>query len=1603
MRHLLALIFLLLPLAGIAQEVDDKGFLVNLLESGLSDAGRIIEINGFEGALSSQATIAQLRIGDDEGIWLEAEGLTLTWDRSALLSGIIDISALRAERIIIHRAPIAPPGLPTAQSVPFSLPELPVSINIAGLEVARIELDASLLGPTTAGMEITLQLTGEITLADGAGTARVTAIRIGAQDSAALGRFEIDAAYSNTSHVLALDIELEEAENGILATMLDLPGGPSTALSLRGTGPLSDYSAQMRLASGGQDRVTGSFGLLTRDNADGQPEHRARLELRGDITPLIAPQYGAFFGDDLHLNLLGGRLGDGAFELNTLSLSAEALQLTGSAAFAADGWPLALQLSGEMRGADGHPVLLPISGSATYADIATFELSYAADQGAAWEAKFNAAGFTQPGVDIATLVLSGAGIIEPASGAQLGLFTGDIRYAAAGLQLADRGLARALGTEINGQIGLSRQTDEALLIEALTLRGPGIELSGTGQIDGPENGLRSQVDLNLTAEDLARFSTLTGLALGGAAQMQITADYHPLDRAIALQLNGTTDDLQLGIAPVDPLLAGHGVLQLSAARDETGTRINNLLITTPALRASGEAALDNTSGDATFTLELADIALVLPQLSGPTQLTIAAHQPIGRPAELIISAALPGLNARFEGGYDPAAPRPITGMLNAQASDITIFSALVSQTLSGAIELELNGDAASDLSAFDLTLTGTGDNLAFGIAPLDGLFVGQTQLNGALRRAGADDPVIRLEPLELTTRAMQARLLAQLAANGAATAEFDFEIYDAASVQPGLTGPITAKGSAGRDQLGATTVNLTATGPGGALARIDLLQAEAAAPFTGTFSALVTDLTELSALAGRPISGGAMLGAEGSFAPDMAQLALALHGRTASPQLGIDALDALLAGSGSFEAQLSRLPTGPISLQAGRLDLPALSGTFSASLDSPTAQATFDLRLSSLAALSDLPDTGPVTLSGQAQIATDSTASAMLTAALSGAQLDLRLAQGPDRSGAVTAQLEVAAPQLSAFSQLIGQPLSGSAQLQADATVLLQGPQIELSFTGQTQALRAGPALLTPLTAGTGRLSGQLTMPAPGQFILRDLQIIFPNLRLSGDVTSSADNGQAAFSAHLANIGLIAPGFTGPAQADGSAMLTDGIWQFTVEADGPGGANALVAGSAAPTGTLNLTANGQVPLALLNGVIEPRRLQGQALFDLALNGRATVENLTGQLRIEDGAFIDPALAQRAHGITGSVDLAAGRAMLQIQGYLGSDDAPGQIALTGDVSLLPGYNARLSASATDVQMRDPNLYETRASAQLTIIGPLTGGAAISGQVQLGQVEIQVPSSAIGLLGELPVVRHLGAPQAVGQTLTRAGLSLAGTDTAQSNGGAGPVFPLDLTISAPARVFIRGRGLDAEMGGQLRLTGTTAQVIPVGGFSLIRGRLDILQQRFELTEGSATMEGDFIPYLHLAARTTAPTGIVISIVVDGPADAPVISFQSQPELPQDEILAQLIFGRDLSAISPLQAVQLAAAINTLAGHGGGGFLNDFRSGIGLDDLNIVTDDNGDAALQAGKYLSENVYADVIISGEQTEVTLNLDLSDRLTARGTVSSTGETRLGIYFEQDY
>ncbi|CUH39551.1 hypothetical protein JSE7799_02278 [Jannaschia seosinensis] len=1494
-----------------AEAARDRGFIVGLIEDNLSAPGLQVRLEGFEGALSSQASLDLLQVSDDEGVWLRLEDVVLDWSRSALLRGRLEVEELSAGLIRVERAPLPPEGveaLPDAgASGGFSLPNLPVSVDIDRLNAERIELGAPLVG-----QELALTLEASAELDEGSGSVTLEARRLDDVE----GSFSIEAAYRAETEELSVDLDIAEGEGGIAATLLQLPGAPAIRLTVDGSGPLDDFEADVAIASDGVERIGGDVTLSGIE--DGR---RFAVDLDGDVTSLFAPRYRAFFGDEVGLLARGAIYDDGRIALDTLEVNTQALTLSGEAVIGADGWPTLLDITGEISADDGTPVLLPV-GEATTLGRAAFLLRHDASVSEDWRLVLTANDYDAPTLAFARAALRATGTLAREDGI-VAAATGAVETRLIGLDLADDALARAVGSDVALTGDVAWEAGAPVRIADLVLDGSGYGLRGGVVIDAtdPEAPLTVSPDLVAQIAAFSQFSELAGLEdLAGSGEVTLSGDIAPIAGSFDLSVEALARDLAFGIERVDGLLAGETTLDLAARRTVEGTFLEALSLKNPQLTVSGEARLiaeDAETGEtsaAELTARIADGTVIDPRLDGPVTLQ----------ADLAQNAA--GI---WQGDVAATAPEGVTvsasGALTGDSPDIT-FAAEVpnlsayAEGVPGALSLDgrafarggvwsVEADAAGPYGAtaeISGPVTGDAVEIAFearlpdlsdpvpAVADLDAL-QGPVTLSGVVTQPGGQwaVDVAADAPSGITARAEG------VVTGPAARLEYVATVPEVQDFVPAIEGRLDLDGALAR-RGEDWALEVEARGPYDAVVTAETVLTEQ--PLRVDFTADIDDLSPLA-----PVPGG-----------------LSVTGEAVQTEDGF-VID--LNGTGPYDATLD----------------------VSVDLTGPGPRITAEGRIPDSSAL--VPQlAGPLTYDVVAE------------------QVD--------------GQWRVAAD------------VDGAQGISASVDGIATGPEADLDFDLSV----ANVAPFAPGLDGALDASGRLFQQGGNWNV--DLDASGPlnaSLDAQGVLTGGAPS--AEFTLSVPDIGRIVPEISGPLSASGTATQQGDAWALDVDLDGPAGTNAAVDGTIGTDGTLDLSVEGAAPLGLANGILAPQRLTGVAQFDLDVTGPAGLDAVSGTIRTSDAALVLPTARNRLENIEATVTLSGGRAQIALTG---SPEAGGTLSIDGPITLSAPFNADLSAEF-DITLDDPALYTADLEGRIAVTGPLTGGATISGDILVDEAEIVVPASGLTAIGELPEIEHLGIPRPVQRTLARADQLNRGSDAEDARGGGGPAYPLDLTIRAPGEIFVRGRGLNAELGGDLRLTGTTANPIAAGGFRLIRGRLDLLGQRFALDEGSISFAGSFVPIVRLVATTVTDT-VTASIVIEGPPSEIDVSFESVPELPEEEVVAQIFFGRDLSQLSPVQALQLANSIATLAGRGQAGLLNDLRSSTGLDDLDVTTDAEGNVGLRAGKYLSDNVYTDVQVDQDgAASISLNLDVTPNLTVRGATGAAGDTSLGVFFERDY
>jgi translocation and assembly module TamB len=233
-------------------------------------------------------------------------------------------------------------------------------------------------------------------------------------------------------------------------------------------------------------------------------------------------------------------------------------------------------------------------------------------------------------------------------------------------------------------------------------------------------------------------------------------------------------------------------------------------------------------------------------------------------------------------------------------------------------------------------------------------------------------------------------------------------------------------------------------------------------------------------------------------------------------------------------------------------------------------------------------------------------------------------------------------------------------------------------------------------------------------------------------------------------------------------------------------------------------------------------------------------------------------------------------------------------------------------------------------------------------------------------------------------------------------------LDLSLRFPGRALLRGRGLESEWQGDLTVRGKASQPEMTGRLSLVRGRFDLLSKRFDLTRGFISFSGSTPPQplLDMTGEARAKD-LLARLHIIGPVQSLEIKLTSEPPYPADEIFAHLLFGRSLQQITPLQAVQLADALNTLRGTDGFDLLGRTRKLLGIDELTLGETEEKEEkpSVKVGKYVSETVYLKVEsgISPETGKASLEWQVTPNITVETEVGVNASAGVGVNWRWDY
>ncbi len=1007
--------------------------------------------------------------------------------------------------------------------------------------------------------------------------------------------------------------------------------------------------------------------------------------------------------------------------------------------------------------------------------------------------------------------------------------------------------------------------------------------------------------------------------------------------------------------------------------------------------AAVQHATATLTSDADRThLDSTIVGLRLPEpaasLLSDAPVAMTADARLSDPARpLTFSVRHPRISIAGDARLQAAGGQPVAATATITLPDLEPFSTVAGTALAGHATVSV--DAQQDEAGADRVRASSNLGLTQGPGPSAALIGDDAHLSVAVNLAGRDVTVSEI--------AIEGRALAVAGSgalhDGAVSSKWQIDLPNLSAVTSTLLGSITARGQVS-GKLDALSLAAKLDGAIGTSA-IKPSRFNATVDATGLPSAPTGSITANGDLLGAPLDVAAALSRDtdgrghlkvkqANWKSIAASGALALPPGATIPLGQMTASIGRLADltpltgaavGGAVSASIQSKPDrAHLSMTARELAIPATvtigTAALVADVTGPTDNPAIDARLdvTGIAARSVGPGMVHVVAKGQ-KTALDIRGTA--DAGLNGGQARVSASSVLDAVnrvatiGSVDAswqgvQLRTVGPARVAFASGVSvdhlRVASGGATLDVKGRV---SPELDATIVADGLT----PALVTPFMPAAATIDGTLQL----------------NARLTGAAATPSGTARLSLTGLHARRGPASA--LPPANASSDITLNGRAAEIRARLDVGPSTRVAALGQLplAGGGPINVGVTGTINVGLANPILaaDGREAHGIISLDSRVTGSAAHPIATGSVSIRGGEFQDVVQGVRLSNVTGVI-LGQGE-MVRIQD-LTAQAGPGRVAINGTVGTGAGIPIDIRLTAKNARPLAGDLVTADLDADLSLRGAVDSGLNAAGRVTIDRADIRIPERLPPSVAVLNVRRPGQAPP-------------------PASTPAPPAAPigLDLTVTAPGRIFVRGRGVDAELGGSLHLGGTVAAPIPTGGFTLRRGVVSLAGQTLTFNKGQVGFNSGNLsdPSLDFAA-TAVSGGITATLGITGTAKEPKFALTSLPALPQDEVLSHLLFGRSSSQLSPFELAQIATTLASLTGVDGvGDPLDQIRSGLGLDRLSVGSGPGGSGtALQAGRYVAPGVYVGARqgLSGTGTQATVQVDIARGLKLEGAVGTS-------------
>ena len=235
--------------------------------------------------------------------------------------------------------------------------------------------------------------------------------------------------------------------------------------------------------------------------------------------------------------------------------------------------------------------------------------------------------------------------------------------------------------------------------------------------------------------------------------------------------------------------------------------------------------------------------------------------------------------------------------------------------------------------------------------------------------------------------------------------------------------------------------------------------------------------------------------------------------------------------------------------------------------------------------------------------------------------------------------------------------------------------------------------------------------------------------------------------------------------------------------------------------------------------------------------------------------------------------------------------------------------------------------------------------------------------------------------------------------------------NVRVSIPAGLWLRGQGLEIELAGDLEVR-SAGEALPdvIGDLEARSGYYRFLGRTFTVERGGVDFDGEDVldPALDFAL-TTRLDGADYDIAFGGTLQRPTLTLSSEPELPEGDIMAVLLFGRPLDELSGDQEnVVRDRATDLVTAFGTAQLEARLARQLKVDMVTLRRGGGAEGAdaLVIGKYLHQKVllkYEQVLDEWAAFVVNLEYFLSRRFKLETMISRQAQSAATLDWSLDY